>query len=99
MLSNKKVVWLVFALFVMTGMKMRYFDIKGAFMAEKPNRDIYVTIDCKYYKLKYSLYGLKDAAKLFNKGLVNHLKIGGYCQSKWDHAYSIKGSQKDHTYT
>ena len=55
---------------------MRFFDIKGAFMAERPTRDIYVTIDEKYYILRYSLYGLKDAAKVFNEGLVMHLKAG-----------------------
>ena len=82
--AGKKVVWLIFALAVMTGMCMRFFDIKGAFMAEKPTRDIYVTIDDKYYILRYSLYGLKDAAKIFNDGLVVHLKKGGYIQSQWD---------------
>jgi hypothetical protein len=82
--AGKKVVWLIFALSVMIGMCMRFFDIKGAFMAEKPTRDIYVTIDEKYYILRYSLYGLKDAAKVFNDGLVLHLKAGGYVQSQWD---------------
>ena len=53
-------------------------------MAERPTRDIYITIDGKFYLLKYSLYGLKDAAKLFNTGVVEHLIAGGYTQSKWD---------------
>ena len=88
--AAKKVVWLMFALSVMTGMFTRFFDIKGAFMAERPNRDIYVTIDAKYYILRYSLYGLKDAAKLFNDGLVKHLHEGGYVQSKWDQCLFYK---------
>lgn len=88
--AAKKVVWLVFALVIMTGMCLRFFDIKGAFMAEKPTRDIYVTIDGKYYILRYSLYGLKDAAKVFNDGLVKHLLAGGYKQSKWDQCLFYK---------
>ena len=66
----------------MTGLSTRFFDIKGAFMAEKPTRDVYVTIDGKYYILRYSLYGLKDAAKVFNDGLVAHLfyKRESFCR-------------------
>ena len=63
---------------------MRFFDISGAFMAKKPTRDIYLSMDGEVYILKYSLYGLKDAPKLFNDGLVQHLKDGGYRQSMWD---------------
>jgi hypothetical protein len=59
-------------------------------MAEKPTRDIYVTIDDKVYILRYSLYGLKDAPKLFNDGLVQHMKAGGYEQSKWDQCLFYK---------
>ena len=88
--AAKKVVWLIFALSIMTGMFTRFYDIKGAFMAEKPTRDIYVTIDNKYYILRYSLYGLKDAAKVFNQGLVDHLRAGGYIQSKWDQCLFYK---------
>jgi hypothetical protein len=88
--ASKKVVWLLFALIVMLGLCFRFFDIKGAFMAEKPTRDIYVTIDGKYYILRYSLYGLKDAAKVFNDGLVKHLLAGGYIQSKWDQCLFYK---------
>jgi hypothetical protein len=53
-------------------------------MAERPKRDIYVSLDNKIYLLKYNLYGLKDAAKVFNDGLNQHLIDGGYTQSKWD---------------
>lgn len=66
-------------------------------MAERPTRDIYVTIDGKYYILRYSLYGLKDAAKVFNEGLVVHLKTGGYIQSKWDQCLFYK-RESDESY-
>ena len=88
--AGKKAVWLIFAVTIMKGLCMRFFDIKGAFMAERPTRDIYVTIDETYYILRYSLYGLKDAAKVFNEGLVGHLKAGEYIQSKWDQCLFYK---------
>jgi len=88
--AAKKIVWLIFALSILLGLHRRFYDITGAFMAEKCNRDIYVTIDSKVYKLMYSLYGLKDAAKLFNEGLVAHLKRGGYIQSEWDQCLFYK---------
>ena len=49
-------------------------------MAERPQRDIYVPFDGKFYKLLFSLYGLDDAPRLLNDGLVQHLKSGGYLQ-------------------
>ena len=88
--ASRKTVWLVFALSITLGLYRRFFDITGAFMAEKPTRDIYVTIDDEVYILRYSLYGLKDAPKLFNDGLVKHLKNGGYEQSRWDQCLFYK---------
>jgi hypothetical protein len=88
--AAKKVVWLMFALFTRKGLRCRFFDITGAFMAERPTRDIYVTIDDEVYLLMYSLYGLKDAPKLFQDGLLEHLKQGGYTQSKWDQCLFVK---------
>ena len=76
--ASRKTVWLVFALSITLGLNGRFFDITGAFMAEKPTRDIYVTIDDQVYILRYSLYGLKDAPKVFNDGVVKHLQAGGY---------------------
>ena len=86
----KKIVWLVFAVGVLLRLKNQFFDITGAFMAERPTRDIYVTLDDKVYKLLYSLYGLKDAARVFYDGLVEHLLAGGYVQSKWDQCLFVK---------
>ena len=88
--ASRKTIWLLFALSIVLGMYRRFFDITGAFMAEKPTRDIYVTIDSVVYILRYSLYGLKDAPKLFNDGLVQHLVAGGYIQSKWDQCLFYK---------
>ena len=59
-------------------------------MHERPTRDIYVTVDGKFYILLYSLYGTKDAPKLFQDGLVVHLKDGGYVQSKWNQCLFYK---------
>ena len=53
-------------------------------MAERSTRDIYVSIDGKIYKLLYSVYGLTDAPKLFNDGLVAHMIAGGYKQSQYE---------------
>ena len=86
----KKIVWLIFAVAVLLGLINQFFDIKGAFMSERPSRDIYVTLDGKVYRLLYELYGLKDAARLFNDGLVQHLVAGGYAQSKWDQCFFVK---------
>ena len=86
----KKLVWLLFAVSVLLGLYTQFFDIKGAFMSARPTRDIYVILDGKVYRLLYSLYGLKDAAKVFNDELVEHLINGGYVQSKWDQCFFIK---------
>ena len=59
-------------------------------MHEKPTRDIVVTVNGKFYWLRYSLYGTKDAPKLFQDGLVDHLQAGGYVQSKWDQCLFYK---------
>ena len=82
--AAKKVIWLVFAITILLNLIQRFLDVKGAFMAERPKRDIYISLDNKIYLLKYNLYGLKDAAKVFNDGLNQHLIDGGYTQSKWD---------------
>jgi hypothetical protein len=81
---SKAVIWLIFALTVLLRLKTRYFDISGAFLAEKPERDIYVLWKNAVCLLKLSLYGLGDAPKLFNEGLVEHLKNGGYTQSTYE---------------
>ena len=75
--ASKKIVWLLFALTTRLGLHTRFFDITGAFMNERPTRDIVVTVDGKFYILRYSLYGTKDAPKLFHDGLLLHLKGGG----------------------
>ena len=51
------------------------FYITGAFIAERTVRDLYVFIDVECFILVCLLYGLNDAAKIFNDGLVLHLFI------------------------
>ena len=92
--TSRKTIWILFALTIGLGLYMWFFDITGAFMAEKPTRDIYVTIDDKVYLLKYSLYVLKDASKIFNDGLVAHLNEGSYQQSRWDQCLFYKCTSK-----
>ena len=82
--ASKKVVWLIFAVALLLSLTFQWYDIGGAFMAEKPTRVVYVEIDKEVYILLKSLYGLTDAPKVFNDGLVEHLVKGGYVQSKWD---------------
>ena len=60
-------------------------------MAAKPVRDIYVTMDDKFYQLNYFLYGLGEAPRVFNEVLVAYLKVGGYVQSKWDQFFHKMG--------
>ena len=86
----KKIVWLLYAVAILLALHMRWFDIKGAFMAERPGRDVYVQIDNDVYKLLWSIYGTKEAAHLFHDGLVDHLKAGGYKQSIWDQCLFVK---------
>ena len=88
--ASRKTIWLLYAVSIILGLTRRFFDIKGAFMSEKLQRTVYVTIDNEYYELLYSLYGLPEAARLFNIGLVDHLKSGGFIQSVWDQCLFIK---------
>jgi hypothetical protein len=88
--ASRKIIWLMFAVSTLLNLTCQWFDISGAFMAEKPTRDIYVTMDSNIYKLNYSLYGLGDAPRVFNQGLVTHLTTAGYVQSKWDQCFFVK---------
>jgi hypothetical protein len=81
---SKAVMWLMFALSTLLILNTRLFDISGAFLSERPKRDIYVTWKGKVGLLMWNLYGVGDAPKLFNEGLVNHLKKGNYRQSIYE---------------
>ena len=82
--ASNKLLWLLFALMTLLRLHRRFFDISGAFMAERPKRDVYVISDGVVYLLTFNLNGLTDAAKFFNEGLVVHLESGGCIQSTWD---------------
>jgi len=88
--ASKKVVWLIFAAALLLELTFHWYDIGGAFMAEKPTRIVYVEIDKEVYILLKSLYGSTDAPKVFNDGLVVHLVKGGYVKSKWDQCFFVK---------
>ena len=88
--ASKKVVWLLITVGVLLNLIWQWLDVKGAFMAEKPTRGVYVSMNGRIHKLIYSRYGLDDAAKLFNDGSVEHLKTGGYVQSQWGQCLFVK---------
>ena len=52
--AAKKVIWLVFAISILLNLFRRFLDAKGAFMAERPKRDVYVSLDGMVYLLKYN---------------------------------------------
>jgi len=81
---SKVVVWLIFAITVLQNLVTRSFDITGAFLYEKLERTVYVWWKKQVCRLKRSLYGLRDAPKIFNLGLVEHLLSGGYSQSIYE---------------
>jgi hypothetical protein len=93
---SKVVVWLVFAITVLQKLVTRSFDITGAFLYEQLERTVFVWWKKEVCRLKRSLYGLRDAPKIFNVGLVQHILSGGYSQSiyesclfyKWDSSSS-----------
>ena len=77
------VMWLTFALSTLLKLEKRWFDISGAFLAEK-KRDIYALWKGRVGLLKWNLYGVGNAPKIFNEGLVKHLKKGNYNQSIYE---------------
>ncbi len=91
--AARKVIWLIFALSILLAMITKYFDIKGAFTAEKPQRVVYVSIDGAVYLLLFSLYGLKDAAHIFNTGYPSISRTADTSKVSGTNAYSINGSQ------
>ena len=67
-----------------TDMHLFQFDIEGAFLLPKIDKEIYVSYKGVTYKLHRTLYGLKQSAHAWNKELDAHLKSLGFKQSKGD---------------
>lgn len=72
------------------GYKVKQYDIKSAFLNGNLTEEIYMkqpmgfqTGD-KVYRLRKSLYGLKQAARVWNQTLHDELVRNGCCQSKTD---------------
>ena len=88
--ASRCIMWLLFAMAVLLNLSTRVLDISGAFVTQDINRQVFVNIDgCIWLLLKY-LYGLIDAPKGFNDGMSEHVRSGGYVQSKHDHCLFIK---------
>ena len=58
----------MFALSTLLKLETRWFDISGEFLAERTKRDIYVLWKGRVGLLKWNLYGVGDAPKIFNEG-------------------------------
>jgi len=65
---SKAVLWLMLAPSTLLKLHTRWFDISGAFLAERPKRDMYVTWKGRVGILKWNLYGVGDAPKIFKEG-------------------------------
>ena len=65
---SKSVMWLMFALSTLLKLETTWFDTSVAFLAEKTKRDIYVLWKGRVGLLKWKLYGVGDAPKIFNEG-------------------------------
>ena len=82
--ANKAIMWLMFAVMVVLKLFCKVVDVSAAFVAHDINRECYVSVDGKTYRLKKFLYGLVDAPKGFNDGMSKYVKDGGYKQSIFD---------------
>lgn len=72
------------------------YDFKTAFLNGNLSEEIYlrpppgVTLNGKVYRLRKSLYGLKQAAYVWNKAVHESLLKGGFIQSRFDPCVYIK---------
>jgi histone deacetylase 1/2 len=82
--ANKAIMWLMFAVSVVLRLFCKVVDVSSAFVAHEINRECYVRIEGKVYRLKKFLYGLIDSPKGFNDGMTAYVKSGGYSQSIFD---------------
>lgn len=83
------------------GYKVKQYDIKSAFLNGNLDEEIYMkqpagfSVGDKVYKLKKSLYGLKQAARVWNQTLHEKLMANGCIQSETDKClYFLKKDDK-----
>lgn len=75
---------------------VKHYDIKTAFLNGKLDEEIYMKQPpgfqegSKVYKLKKSLYGLKQAARVWNKTLHEELIANGFEQNQTDRCLYVK---------
>lgn len=83
---------------------VKQFDIKTAFLNGKLQEEIYLSqppgfkINNQVYKLKKSLYGLKQAARVWNQTIHQVLIDTRFCQSQTDKCLYFKHSDKEACY-
>ncbi|KAK1418428.1 hypothetical protein QVD17_27572 [Tagetes erecta] len=90
----------VFSLAVQHNWPLYQLDVDNAFLYGDLNEEVYMKPPEGYYssaetrvcKLKRSLYGLKQASRMWNEKLVGVLVNYGFIQSKCDHSLFIKNS-------
>ncbi|KAK1408324.1 hypothetical protein QVD17_39996 [Tagetes erecta] len=88
----------VFSLAVQHNWPLYQLDVDNAFLYGDLNEEVYMKPPEGYYspnetrvcRLKRSLYGLKQASRMWNEKLVSVLINFGFFQSKCDHSLFIK---------
>lgn len=79
-------------------MKIKQFDVKTAFLNGQLEQEIYMKapqglqIEDKVLKLRKSLYGLKQAARIWNQAINHCLLQLNFIQSKYDSCLYINNS-------
>ena len=72
------------------GLKLFSLDISQAFLQAPIDEDVYIKHEGKIYKLLRSLYGTKQAARMWNKEITKVLKEYNCKQSKTDPCMFVK---------
>jgi hypothetical protein len=65
---SKAIRWLMLALSTLLKRHTLWFDISGAFLAERSKCDIYITWKGKVGIIKCNLYGVGTVPKIFKEG-------------------------------
>ena len=102
---NPTTVKTVVAISAATGMVMSSLDVSGAFLIEGIDRDTYMRLPLAYtggkeviVKLSKSLYGLRQAPRLFAEGMRDHLQSIGFKRSLSDNCLYYRKQANKYTY-
>lgn len=94
--------WLV-AMAARQGWSMKMGDVSSAYLYSNNDRPIIMRpppgydSDCEAWDLKKSIYGLKQAGRLWYRTLRNHMVSKGYRQSRGDPCLYVKTNGKEAT--